>query len=89
MPQKVLERTSEQIAGTVERAARATSSIGSALHDRYDEAKLLARRGTHAAEEFFDESKLHIKRHPVAAVVGSFSLGLGVGILLGWTLRRK
>ncbi|MDT8070163.1 MAG: hypothetical protein ROO76_18510 [Terriglobia bacterium] len=89
MRQTVLERTSEQIADTVGKAARATGSIGSALHDRYDEAKQLARRGTHRAEELFDESKLHIKRHPVAAVAGSFSLGLGIGILLGWTLRRK
>ncbi len=89
MPQRVLERTSEHIADTVGKAARATSNIGSAFHDRYDEAKLLARRGTHAAEEFCDESKLHIKRHPVAAVAGSFALGLGIGILVGWTLRRK
>ncbi len=89
MPQTVLERTSEQIADTVQKAARVTTSIGSAFHDRFDEARLVARRSAHAAEEFLDQGRIHIKRHPVAAVTGSFALGLGIGVLLGWALRRK
>ncbi len=89
MPQSVLERTGEHISETFGKAARATSNVGDVLHERFDEAKVLARRGAHRAEEFLDEGKVHIKRHPVAAVTGSFVLGLGIGILVGWTMRRK
>lgn len=89
MPSTVLERTTEQITETVEKAARATTNIGGAIQERLDEAKLMAKRGAHAAEELLDESKVHIKRHPAAAVTATFLLGLGIGSLLGWTLRRK
>ncbi len=89
MTPTVLEKTSDQISETVGKAARATTNIGGALHDRLDEARLLARRGAHRAEELLDESKVHIRRHPAAALTGAFALGLGIGMLLGWTVRRK
>jgi ElaB/YqjD/DUF883 family membrane-anchored ribosome-binding protein len=89
MPSTVLERTSEQIAETVEKATRATTNIGDALHERLDDARKMAKRGAQTAGEFLDESKVHIKRHPAAAVTATFLLGLGIGSLLGWSLRRK
>ncbi len=89
MPPSVLGRTSEQFTEAFEKAARTTSNLGDALHERFDEAKVLARRGAHRAEEFLDQGQMHIKRHPIAAVTGSFVLGLGIGILVGWTMRRK
>lgn len=89
MPQSVLERTSEQIAETVERAVHATSSIGDAVQQRLQDAKVLTRRGAHRAEELFEEGEKHVRRHPAAAVAGTFVLGLGIGLLVGWALRRK
>ena len=89
MPQSVLERTNEQITETFGKAARATVNAGNALHERFDDAKVFARRGAHRAEEYLDQGQTHIKRHPVAAVTVSFALGLGLGVLLGWTMRRK
>jgi len=89
MPQKVLDRTSEQIGETIDKAVRTTSKIGDLLRERFDDAKVLARHSGHRAEEFFDEGKTHIKRHPVAAVIGCFLLGLSIGTVVGWTLRRK
>lgn len=89
MPQSVLERTSEQISETVEKAARATSNIGDAMHERLADAKVLARRSAHRAEELLEQGEKHVRRHPAAAVIGIFALGLGIGALVGWTLRRK
>jgi ElaB/YqjD/DUF883 family membrane-anchored ribosome-binding protein len=89
MPQSVLERTTEQISETVEKAARATSNIGDAVHERLADAKLIARRSAHRAEELLEEGEKHIRRHPTAAVTGIFLLGLGIGALAGWTLQRK
>ncbi len=89
MPQSVLERTSEQIADTVEKAARATSNIGDAVHERLEDAKVIARRSAHRAEELFEEGEEHVRRHPTAVVTGVFVLGLGIGGLVAWTLRRK
>lgn len=89
MPQSVLEATSEKITETIEKAARATSNIGDAMHERLDQAKVLARRGAHRTEELLEDGRVHIKRHPVAAVTGGFALGIGIGMLMGCTLRRK
>lgn len=89
MPQSVLEKTSEQISETVEKAARATSNIGDAVQERLQDAKVIARRSAHRAEELLEEGEKHIRRHPTAAVTGIFVLGLGIGGLVGWTLRRK
>lgn len=89
MPSKVLDRTSEQIGETIDKAVRTTANIGDVLRERFDDAKVLARRSAHRAEEIVDEGRTHIKRHPVAAVVGCFLLGLGIGTVVGWTLRRK
>jgi len=89
MPQTVLERTGGQVTETVGRAACATSRMGDAVRERLDEAKVFARRHVHRAEGFLDKGKTHIRRHPAVAITGSFSLGLGIGMLVGWTLRRK
>lgn len=89
MPQSVLERTSEQIAETVEKAARATSDLGDAVHERFDEAKLFARRSARRADELVEDGKKHIRRHPAAAVTGTFLLGLGIGVVVGLSIRRR
>lgn len=89
MPSSVLERTNEQLAETIEKAARATSKMNGMLQEYFDDAKVLARRSAHRTEELLDGSRTHIKRHPLAAVTGGFALGLGVGFVMGWVLRRK
>jgi hypothetical protein len=89
MSPTVLDRASEQISENINKAVRATSNVGDVLRERLDNAKVVARRSAHRAEKIFDEGKTHIKRHPVAAVFGSFLLGLSIGTVVGWTLRRK
>lgn len=89
MPATVLEKTGEQIEETVSKAGRMTAKIGETLHERLDEAKLIAKRQVHAAEEAIDQTKLKIRKHPVETVVGTLIVGIATGMLLGWVLRRK
>lgn len=89
MTQTVLEKTGEQISETVEKAVRATSGIRDAVHERVEDARVLARHSAHRAEELIEKGEKHIRRHPSAAVTGIFVLGVGIGVLVGWTLRRK
>lgn len=63
--------------------------IPATVEARLNEAKLFAHRGAHRAEELLDEGTTHIKRHPLITVTGAFFAGLGIGILVGWSLRHK
>jgi ElaB/YqjD/DUF883 family membrane-anchored ribosome-binding protein len=85
----VLERTTEQIADTVEKASRATTKMGNVLQERYESARSMAKRGAHAAEEIADETRQQIKRRPVESITVTFLIGVLTGTLLGWMLRRK
>lgn len=89
MTTTVLERTNEQIADTVEKATRATSKMGDVLQERYRSARLMAKRGSHAAEELVDETREQIKRRPVESVTASFFIGVLTGAVVSWMIRRK
>lgn len=89
MPATVIEKTSQQIEETVDKAGRMTAKIGETLHEHLDEARLLAKRQVHAAEEALDETKRKIRKHPVETVVGTLIVGVATGMLLGWVLKRK
>lgn len=57
--------------------------------ERLNQAKLFVNRGAHRAEELLDEGTTHIKRHPLLSVTGAFFAGLSIGMVVGWTMRRK
>jgi ElaB/YqjD/DUF883 family membrane-anchored ribosome-binding protein len=89
MPQAMLERTSEYIAESAQKASRTTSAIGDAIQDGIGIVKRAARQGRDVAEEAFDNASQHIKRHPVKAVATTFAVGLIAGTLVGWMIRRR
>ena len=89
MIQSVLERTGDQVAETARKASRAASAVGDALEDGVGVARRVAKQGGDAAEEFIDDTTKRLQRHPIETVVTTFAIGIAVGILVGWTIKRR
>lgn len=89
MRQNILEKTSDYIAESAEKASRGTSAAMDAVEEGIEMATRAARRGRRVAEEAVDEAALRIRRRPVEAVAATFALGLGAGLLVGWLARRR
>jgi len=89
MPQSVLERAGEHIAESARKASRTTSVVAGAIEDGVGAAKRVAKRSGEAAEEFLDDTTKRLQRHPTEAVVASLAVGVVVGILIGWAMKRR
>jgi len=89
MIQSVLERTGDQVAETARKASRAASAVADALEDGVGAARRVAKQGGDAAEEFIDDTTRRLQRHPVETIVTTFAVGIGLGVLIGWMIRRR
>ena len=89
MTQSVLERTGEQIAETARKASRVTSAVADAFEGGVEAARRAAKQSGDAAEEFMDDTTKRLQRHPIETVAATFTLGIAVGILIGWMVKRK
>jgi ElaB/YqjD/DUF883 family membrane-anchored ribosome-binding protein len=89
MSQTVLERTAEHIAESAHQASRATSAVAGAIEDGVGVVKRAAKQGGDAAEEFLNDTTQRIQRHPVLTVATTFAIGLTVGAVIGWTMKRR
>ena len=89
MPQTVLERTGEQIAESARKASRVTSVVADALEDGVGAARRVVKQSGDAAEELFDDTTKRLQRHPIETVITSLAVGMTVGILIGWMLKRR
>ncbi len=87
--QSVLERTGDQVAETARKASRAASAVAEALEDGVGAARRVAKQGGDAAEEFIDDTTKRLQRHPVETVVTTFAVGIALGVLIGWMIKRK
>ena len=89
MAQSVLERTGEQMADTARKASRAASAVADAFEEGVAAAKRAAKQGGDAAEELFDDTTKRLQRHPIETVVATFAIGVGIGVLIGWLVKRR
>jgi ElaB/YqjD/DUF883 family membrane-anchored ribosome-binding protein len=89
MMQSVLERTGDQVAETARKASRAASAVADALEDGVGAARRVAKQGGDAAEEFIDDTTRRLQRHPVETIVTTFAVGIGLGVLIGWMIKRR
>ncbi|MGA2372920.1 MAG: hypothetical protein ACLP3R_15810 [Candidatus Korobacteraceae bacterium] len=89
MIQSVLERTGDQVAETARKASRAASAVADALEDGVGVARRVAKQGGDAAEEFIDDTTKRLQRHPVETIVTTFAVGIGLGVLIGWMIKRR
>ena len=64
-------------------------AVADAVEDGVNAAKRAVKQGRRAAEDLVDDAKYQVKRHPLNAVGISFSVGLGLGALIGILLARS
>jgi ElaB/YqjD/DUF883 family membrane-anchored ribosome-binding protein len=89
MVQSVLDKAGEQITETSRKASAASCAIANALGDSLGAARRVAKQSGDAAEEFLDDTTKRLQRHPVETVVTTFALGIAVGALISWIVRRR
>jgi ElaB/YqjD/DUF883 family membrane-anchored ribosome-binding protein len=96
MTQSVLEQAGEKLEQAGEKAveaaqnvSRVAAAVKDALEDSLDAARRLAKQSSYAAEEFLDDTKKRVKRHPIETVAATLAIGMVAGALIGWTLRRS
>lgn len=89
MLQSVLERAGEHVADSVRKASRTTAAVADAFEDGVGAAKRVAKHGCDAAEEFLDDTTKRLQRHPTEAVVASLAVGVAVGIIIGFVMKRR
>ena len=85
----VLERTGEQIAESARKAPPVTSAVADAIEDGVGAARRVVKQGGDAAEAFFDDTSKRLQRHSVEAVITSLAVGISVGIVIGWMMKRR
>jgi ElaB/YqjD/DUF883 family membrane-anchored ribosome-binding protein len=89
MTHSVLERAGEQIVETARKTSRATSAVADAFEGGAEAARRAAKLSGDAAEEFIDDTTTRLQRHPIETVAATLAVGIGIGILIGWTLKRR
>lgn len=85
----------KEAAGVAVKAAKAKLDVDEWKHkaehymeDAVDNAKRMARRGKHAAEDLIDDTEYRIKKEPFRAVGVVFGVGMGLGLMTGWMIAR-
>ena len=89
MMQSMSERTGEQVAGTPHKSSRAASAVADAFEDGIGAVRRVAKQGGDAAEEFIDDTTKRLQRHPIETVVTTFAIGVALGTLIGWMIKRR
>jgi ElaB/YqjD/DUF883 family membrane-anchored ribosome-binding protein len=89
MMQSMSEQASEQGAGSTRRTSQAACAVADAFEDGIGAVRRVAKQGGDAAEEFIDDTTKRLQRHPIETVVTTFAIGVGLGTLIGWMIKRR
>jgi nitrate/TMAO reductase-like tetraheme cytochrome c subunit len=89
MAQSVLEQMKKQIHQTARKGSRAGSAAADALQDGIGAARRAAKHGSYIAGEFLDDTKKRIQRHPIEAVVATFTAGAVIAGTISWMMSRR
>ena len=68
---------------------RVKQNVGDAVEDGIKAASRVIKRGRRAAEGAVDDAAYQVKQHPLSTVGISFSIGLGLGAVVGMLLARN
>jgi ElaB/YqjD/DUF883 family membrane-anchored ribosome-binding protein len=68
---------------------RVKGAVADAVEDGIDAAKRGLKQGRRAAEDLVDDAEHQVKQHPLGTLGAFFSLGLGLGAVIGILLTRN
>jgi ElaB/YqjD/DUF883 family membrane-anchored ribosome-binding protein len=89
MSKSVLEKAEEHIVDPMHSMSRATTAMAEAIEDGIHAVKRVGKTGSDAAEEFIEDTKERVKRHPTGSVVTAFAMGFAIGGFIDALIRRK
>ena len=89
MSQTVVERAADHIAESAGQATRATCAVADAIGNGVRAVRRTARQGGDAAEEFVNDTTQRLQRHLVLTVAATFAVGVTLGTLIGWMMKRR
>jgi len=89
MNKSVLEKAEEHIIDPMHSVSRATTAMAEAIEDGIHAVRRIGKSGSDAAEEFIEDAKERVKRHPTGTVITAFAAGFALGGLIDALIRRK
>jgi hypothetical protein len=89
MTKDILEEADEQVAESIRKLTRATSEMADVIDEGVGVIKHAVKRSGDAAEELMDDATQRVKRHPIATMAATFTLGVFVGGIIGWAVSRR
>jgi ElaB/YqjD/DUF883 family membrane-anchored ribosome-binding protein len=89
MSKSVLEKAEEHFADPMHTVLRATTAMAEAIEDGIHAVRRIGKTSGDAAEEFIDDAKERVKRHPTGTVITAFAVGFAVGGMIDAMIRRK
>ncbi len=89
MSKSVLDRAEETIVDPMHKVSRATGAMAEAIEDGIHAVKRVGKSSSDAAEEFIEDTKDRIKRHPTGTLVMAFAAGFMLGGFIDCLIRRK
>lgn len=92
MKAEVLDKVADVSAAAAHLGAevgRVKEAVVDVVDDGINAAKRAVKLGRRAAEDLVDDAGYHVKQHPLRTLGISFSIGLGLGALIGFLMTRK
>ncbi len=81
MTTKVMDQTTEQIIDSTKKVEMPKGHFGT--------ARQLVKESEEFADEIYETSARQIQRHPAESVTMVFAVGVGLGMVTSWLLRRR
>jgi len=89
MAEAVMDKINDQIAQSAQRISRAAETFADVLDEGIEVTKRAVKHSGDALEEFMDDNTQRMKRHPLETMAMTFTAGIGVGMILGWLMKKR
>lgn len=89
MSKSMMEQAEEHIVDPMHKVSRATTAVAEAIEDGIHAVRRVGKTSSDMAEEFIDDAKERVKRHPTGTIVAALAVGVAIGGLLDALIRRK
>lgn len=89
MSKSMMEQAEERIVDPMHKVSRATTAVAEAIEDGIHAVRRVGKTGSDVAEEFIDDAKERVKRHPTGTIVAALAVGVAIGGLLDALIRRR